>query len=99
MTNCKDKCWCKKFAAKEPDADAPPLLHDLYTMAHKIDHLYNGVEKCFDRIEELAALFNKASKRPHKCPACDGIGLQDISPAFTPPHQCGSCEGKGILWG
>jgi hypothetical protein len=53
MTNCTDKCWCKKLSAKEPDADAPPLLHDLFAMAHKIDHLYDGVEKLFQRIEDL----------------------------------------------
>lgn len=51
MTNCKDKCWCRKLKIKSPDGDAPPLMQDLFSMAHKIEHLYDGIEKCFERIE------------------------------------------------
>lgn len=51
MTECKDKCWCKKFPVRESDPDDPPLLQGITHMAHKIEHLYDGIEKCFERIE------------------------------------------------
>ena len=56
MTDCKDKCWCKKFSNKEiikPQKDDPAICHDLYEMAYQIEHLYDGIEKCFERIEKI----------------------------------------------
>lgn len=53
MTNCKDKCWCKKYPIRESEFDDPPLLQGMTHMAHKIDHLYDGVEKCFERVEKI----------------------------------------------
>jgi hypothetical protein len=47
---------------------------------------------------------------PHKCPACDGIGLvskppgvagdqQEWTSTSTGPYPCKACGGGGVLWG
>ncbi len=51
MTKCRDKCWCKKFARKEPDAYQPNLIADTFVPSGTIEHIYDGIEKCFERIE------------------------------------------------
>lgn len=40
------------------------------------------------------------SKKPHKCPICDGKGYwHDVENNIATGGRCSSCEGKGVLWG
>ena len=55
MTDCKDKCWCKKFKIKISEDEIETMIDCLYVMTNKIDHLYDGIEKCFERIESIEA--------------------------------------------
>lgn len=61
----------------------------------KIDHLYDGVEKIFDRIEKIEKLDKKSV--PFKCPVCDGSSVIFHISTNTPPTCCISCD-KGIIW-
>ncbi len=57
------------------------------------------------RIEKLENQY-KESKKPHKCPSCDGTGNDKGIQREHPEYKfcmeyasCHSCEGKGIVWG
>lgn len=40
------------------------------------------------------------SRKPHKCPVCDGKGYCHSSGInIASGGQCQSCQGKGIVWG
>jgi hypothetical protein len=56
----------------------------------------------FDRLETeintVRALGSRAyhTKKPHKCPVCDGSMYVE---SLGIGSKCHSCEGKGVLWG
>ena len=51
MSECKDNCWCKRFVVT---SDNYTHFYDaLSPLREQIEHLYDGVEKCFERIEQL----------------------------------------------
>ena len=55
------------------------------------------------RLKELES----SSRKPHKCPVCDGLCSKLITdrtsnaPAehYRKQNPCSACEGKGIIWG
>ena len=51
------------------------------------------IEKHFSGDYQLVA----STKKPHKCPVCDGIGGTKISGVID--EFCDPCAGKGIVWG
>jgi len=42
-----------------------------------------------------------ASKKPHKCPVCNGYGYHEVlcNGVCVPGPECKACEGKGLVWG
>jgi hypothetical protein len=51
MTNCKDKCWCRKIPKRDYSHDEPMLIPNVIYLRDEVQHLYDGIEKCFERIE------------------------------------------------
>lgn len=57
---------------------------------------------------QFSAQHYRESKKPHKCPVCEGSG-KDKNKLVAEPYDnnikilveppCHSCEGKGIVWG
>jgi DnaJ-class molecular chaperone len=41
------------------------------------------------------------SKKPYRCPICEGRGLVFLMMSITESNQatCDPCQGKGIVWG
>ena len=50
-----------------------------------------------DRVSILEKRELSQSKKPHKCPICNGHGSVVISKNECEP--CHVCEGKSIVWG
>ena len=62
--------------------------------AHLIN--YKSYLELADSIKELQ---EKSSKKPHKCPICNGAGKANHSLNGLLICKCHSCDGKGIVWG
>lgn len=68
--------------------------------------LISGIQKELmelKRFQDITHEQYKNRKSPHKCPVCEGIGINcDIGEIRGLPiksDKCHSCEGKGIVWG
>lgn len=106
MTNCKDKCWCRNFPIKSANHDLPSNMYDLSSIEHKIEHLYDGVEKCFERIESIEAepkvklsyhdsvfeRIKKLEEMQKNMLTCPNIIWAKYNKT---PHCCPVCDGKG----
>lgn len=71
------------------------------------------LERSFKELEErlyqveqwkkTAKILCDQSKKPHKCPICEGKRLDLNNPISGSGglqwHNCSVCEGKGIVWG
>lgn len=85
-------------------------LHDMINLEDRIT-----AKDVLDRLTEVEGLANATrdaynsmcapslKKTPHKCPVCDGIGINCLIGEFRSlpikADICQSCEGKGIVWG
>lgn len=89
MTECKDKCWCKKYPRNFSDMyEALRPLHDsLYEYVRTVDALNTRIGKC------EKSLF---SRNPHKCPICLGKRVVEYVDVVG---ECRTCNGTGIVWG
>jgi hypothetical protein len=115
MTGCRDKCWCKKLPINKVDPDDPPLLQDIFTMSHKIEHLYDGVEKCFERIEKIensdhderissleeAGIEKRLLKLEaiFHCSSSDHGKKPFVCPRCNDLTDCDMCGSTGLVWG
>lgn len=68
------------------------LCEDIYSFEKRLDKL----ERHFSGDYQLIA----STKRPHKCPICDGKGYWSRSENnMACGGRCDTCEAKGIVWG
>lgn len=55
----------------------------------------NNLHKRIDELQETQSTMT-STKKPHKCPVCDGFGNRIYEDQVC---SCQACEGKGIVWG
>ena len=63
--------------------------------ANMIDHKIRQIDENRKVSRRMNLL--EASRKPHKCPLCDGQGGFYIS--GTMDSECSTCEATGIVWG
>lgn len=101
--NCECNCLChtSDFVCNKcrcPD----PLPNEIIQLEKRIKEL--------ERFQDITHLEYKNTKKPHKCPICEGEGLnksrlvmdailEQPSTISMKNPDCKACEGKGIVWG
>lgn len=81
----------------------------LCDLQRQIDEINNGLIKRIgilgEALHTLSEENNKLSKKPYKCPLCDGLGENRLDRngmllSFPPKWpNCKVCKGEGIVWG
>jgi DnaJ-class molecular chaperone len=88
-------------------------LQDVERIIDSIPENYSRKDKELEvRIKELERFQdithekyqkNIKGRTPHKCPVCDGVGVNvvigEVRGLPIKSDKCPSCEGKGIVWG
>jgi hypothetical protein len=111
------QCVCScKYEKSNEERWKRACEQDMSSLRNMIIHIGRESEKLRKEFEDkLDVDLNKwkeyysqvyVSKKPHKCPACEGKGIVwDITTSEGLPWHtsvkidCKSCNGKGILWG
>lgn len=105
-------CTCNNCNYKKHDsASHTTPLTDAELLKDRIVDLEDRMQK-MENWKKIAKVLCDQSKKPHKCPLCDGLGeirfysFQDASRFGCRTDalgnfikNCSACEGKGIVWG
>ena len=71
-------------------------------MKDELKKIENDIKVLRETIDDLSKwrkgikILCDQSKKPHKCPVCDGYGTRDRAGLEFPCDACGS---KGVIWG
>lgn len=73
---------------------------EINVLRETISHLERRLAEV-EKWKKTAKILCDQSKKPHKCPVCEGKGSikTEVEPKTLKFELCQPCEGKGILWG
>lgn len=80
------KCLQDYGISNDPDVECYKVSTSICASCGEVNNIIVSVNKT-------------PEKRPHKCPICDGRGINRVGDAFVSwDEKCHACE-KGVVWG
>lgn len=104
------QCWCS-CNKQSISVQFNPMNEEIRVLRETVDSLQKRLE-VVEAWKKAAKILCDQSKKPHKCPVCNGESKIQITHGIIEAFEkriidsagrhfklCGTCEGKGIVWG